>query len=126
MFRNAWSPWDQGEEHKGQQPNRWMKSKKFCSNFFLYSKICLGNFFHCKGTMRLGISNGYGPKNLAQVGSCHLWFWFNGHGKIPTDKKIALGQVKKYPSQRRVDLLFIAGQKYARVGSGQGSTLVSR
>jgi len=30
--------------------------------------------------------------------------------------KISSGQVKKYPGQRQVGPLFIAGQKYARVG----------
>jgi len=34
--------------------------------------------------------------------------------------KISLGRVKKSPSQREVGLLFTAGQKYARVRSGQG------
>jgi len=38
-------------------------------------------------------------------------------------KKISLGWVKKYPSQRGVSLLFVAGQKYARVGSDQGPSL---
>jgi len=33
-------------------------------------------------------------------------------------KKIPLGWVKKYLSQRQFRLLFTAGQKYARVGSG--------
>jgi len=36
--------------------------------------------------------------------------------------KIASGQVKKYLGQRRVNLLFTAGQKYAQVGSGPIST----
>jgi len=35
-----------------------------------------------------------------------------------SDQKIASGQVKKYPGQRRVGLLFTAGQKYAWVGLG--------
>jgi len=38
-------------------------------------------------------------------------------------KKISSGRVKKYPGQGRVCLLFIAGQKYARAGSGPISTL---
>jgi len=57
----------------------------------------------------------------------HFWFRF-GFGKFPLKisnfpifslrvKKIALGQVKKNPSQRRVGLLFTAGQKNAQVGS---------
>jgi len=33
-------------------------------------------------------------------------------------KKISSGQVKKYPSQRQVCLLFTAGQNYAWVRSG--------
>jgi len=33
-------------------------------------------------------------------------------------RKISSGQVKKYPGQRWVGLLFIVGQEYARVGSG--------
>jgi len=40
-------------------------------------------------------------------------------------KKISLGQVRKYLGQRRVSLLFTAGQKYTRLGSGQGPSLVS-
>jgi len=43
---------------------------------------------------------------------------------FPSGKKIMLGQVKKYPGQRRVGLLFTAGQKYAQVRSGQGPSLV--
>jgi len=43
-------------------------------------------------------------------------------------KKISLGQVKKYAGRRRVGLLFSAGQKKTRVGSGpissQGPSLV--
>jgi len=39
------------------------------------------------------------------------------------EKKIAPGQVQKYPGQRRVGLLFTAGQKYDRVVSGQGPSL---
>jgi len=33
-------------------------------------------------------------------------------------KKMSSGRVEKYPGQSRVGLLFTAGQKYARVGSG--------
>jgi len=33
-------------------------------------------------------------------------------------KKISSGRVKKYPGQSQVSLLFTAGQKQARVGSG--------
>jgi len=40
-------------------------------------------------------------------------------------KKIPLGQVKNYPCQRQVSLLFTAGQKYARVRSGPISILVT-
>jgi len=40
-------------------------------------------------------------------------------------KKISLGQVKKFLGQRRVSLSFPAGQKYARVRSGQGPSLFS-
>jgi len=58
----------------------------------------------------------------------HLWFRF-GPGKFPLRipnfpifavwvKKFALRQVKKYPGQIQVRLLFYAGPKYARVGSG--------
>jgi len=34
-------------------------------------------------------------------------------------KNNIIGLGKKYPSQRRVSLLFTAGEKYAWVGSGQ-------
>jgi len=55
----------------------------------------------------------------------HLWFG-SGFGKFPLKipnfliftlrvKKISLGRVKKYLGQRRVGLLFTAGQKYAWV-----------
>jgi len=58
----------------------------------------------------------------------HLWFGFNWVRKISPKtskisifslgvKKVSSGQVKKYPGQRQVGLLFIAGQKKARVGS---------
>jgi len=72
-----------------------------------------------------------------QVGTnrlSHLWFGF-GFGKFPLktlknliffpfgSKQISLGRVKKYPDQRRVSLLYIKGQKYAKVGSGHISTL---
>jgi len=40
-------------------------------------------------------------------------------------KKIASDWVKKYPGQSRVGLLFTAGQKYARVGSGPITTMTS-
>jgi len=40
-------------------------------------------------------------------------------------KKISSGQVKKYLGQRRAGLLFTAGQKYAPVRSGQGSSLAN-
>jgi len=36
------------------------------------------------------------------------------------------GRVKKYLGQSRVGLLFTVGQKYVRVGSGLGPSLVSR
>jgi len=69
---------------------------------------------------------------VARAGLCrvsHLWFR-SGIGKFPLKipissppgKKISSGQVKKYPLQRWVGLLFTAGQKYARVGSGSIST----
>jgi len=54
-----------------------------------------------------------------------LWFGFgnyiftqkkpNFEINFPSGQKIALGQVKKYPSQRRVGLSFTAGQKYAQI-----------
>jgi len=37
-------------------------------------------------------------------------------------KKISSCLIKKYPGQRRVNLLFTVGQKYARVGSGSISS----
>jgi len=40
-------------------------------------------------------------------------------------KKISSGWVKKYPNQRRVGILFTAGQKYTVVGSGQGPSLIT-
>jgi len=40
-------------------------------------------------------------------------------------KKIASDWVKKYPGQSRVGLLFTAGQKYARVGSGPITTMTT-
>jgi len=53
----------------------------------------------------------------------HLWFKISP--KNPKFsifalwvKKISLGRVKKYPGH--ISLLFTAGQKYARVGSGSG------
>jgi len=65
----------------------------------------------------------------AQVGSST-----SGFGKSPKNlnvfqffslhvKKISSGGVKKYVGQRRVDPLFIVGQKYARAGSGPISSL---
>jgi len=39
-------------------------------------------------------------------------------------KKISLSQVKKYPGQRQIGLLFTGGQKYARMGSGPISSLI--
>jgi len=39
-------------------------------------------------------------------------------------KKISSSRVKKYPSQRWVGFLYTVGQKYARVGPGQGPSLV--
>jgi len=58
----------------------------------------------------------------------HLWIGFL-FGKFPKKcqifqffslrvKKISSGRNKKYPCQGQVGLLFTAGQKYARVGSG--------
>jgi len=55
----------------------------------------------------------------------HLWI---GFGKLPlkipnfsiflpSGQKISSGQFKKYPGQKRVSLLFTAGQKYAWIGS---------
>jgi len=61
---------------------------------------------------------GPGQKFLTRVGSgwvSHLWFGFE-FGKFFNffpfgSKKISLGQVRKYPGQSRVGLLFTAGQK---------------
>jgi len=64
----------------------------------------------------------------------HLWFGLE-FGKFPLKcqifqffslwvKKNLFGRVKKYPGQRQVSLLFAAGQKCARVGLGQGPSLV--
>jgi len=54
-----------------------------------------------------------------------VWIWKSSPKNIKFfnffpfgSKKISSGQVKKYPGQGRVCLLFTAGQKYARVGSG--------
>jgi len=63
----------------------------------------------------------------------HLWFE-SGIGKFPLkvpnfsilpfgSKKISSGWVKKYPGQRRIGVLFTAGQKYAQAGLGQGPSL---
>jgi len=48
-------------------------------------------------------------------------FWIFTHRV----KKISSGQVKKYHGQRWVGLLFTVGQKYARVGSGLGPSLLT-
>jgi len=60
---------------------------------------------------------------LGQV--THLWF---GFGKFPIFfpliKKNLIGSGQTYPDQRRVGLLFTAGQKYAWVGSSQGLSLI--
>jgi len=59
-----------------------------------------------------------------------VWVWkiFPTNPKIsnffPSNKKPVLGQVKKYPGQRQVDLLFTVGQRYAQVGLDQGPSLV--
>jgi len=61
----------------------------------------------------------------------HLWFGFGKNSPKTTKffnffpfKKISPGQIKKYLGQRWVGLLFTGGQKYARVGSGQGPSLL--
>jgi len=61
--------------------------------------------FCCSGWFKSAIQKS--PKN-------HKIFNFFPFGS----KKISSGQVKKYPGQRRVSLLFTSGQKYARVRSG--------
>jgi len=43
---------------------------------------------------------------------------------IGSSKNPSSGWVKRYLGQRQVRLLFTAGQKCARVGSGQGSSLL--
>jgi len=62
----------------------------------------------------------------------HLWFGFCKISLKNTkffnffllgSKKISLGQVKKYPDQKRVSLLYTVSQKYAWVGSGPISTV---
>jgi len=74
------------------------------------------------------------PIFVAQVGLgrvSHLWF---GFGIFPLQipkfsiftlwvKKISSSRVKKCPCQSQVSLLFISGQKNARVGPGQGPSL---
>jgi len=46
----------------------------------------------------------------------HFWFGFGKFPlKIPNFSLFFPVRVKKYPGQRRVDLLFTADQKYARV-----------
>jgi len=59
-----------------------------------------------------------------------VWVWKITHKNsnffnfLPfRSKKIPSGWVKKYPGQSRVDLLFIAGQNYARVWSGPISSV---
>jgi len=85
-------------------------------------------------------SDGSGLKifDSCQVGSgqfFNIWVGLgleNFHPKPPIfqffpfeSKKISLVWVKKYPGQGQVGLLFTAGQKYARVRSGQGPFLNS-
>jgi len=43
---------------------------------------------------------------------------------LASGQKISSGQVKKYSGQGQVGLLFTAGQKHARVGLGQGTSLL--
>jgi len=78
-------------------------------------------------------SVGSGPKIFNPGRVSHLWFGFE-FGKFPLktsnfliflpfgSKKISSGWVNKYPGQRRVGLLFTAGQKQAQVGSRPIST----
>jgi len=84
--------------------------------------------------------DGSGSKifELGLVGSIYCWVWFShlwfgpGFWKInpknpkffPLDKNLSSDWVKKYPGQRRVGLLFTAGQTYAHVGSGQCPSLL--
>jgi len=89
-----------------------------------------------QATVEVECSDGPGLKFSTRVGSIfcasdrvsHSWFGFELE-KFPLKmsnfsifslrvKKISSGWVYKYPGQRRVSLLFTAGQKYSWVGSG--------
>jgi len=78
---------------------------------------------------------GPGQKIVTRVGSGQPFLLYFGLRKLPLKipnfsifslriKKIASGQVKKYPEQSWVGLLFTADQRYPRFGSGQGPSLV--
>jgi len=97
----------------------------------LYSKIRVLQFLPDNASqLMMGFDPESGRVNFLLLLSSqvsHLWF---GFGKFPLkisnfsifstsgQNKISSGWVKKYPCQRRVCLLFSAGQKYAWVGSG--------
>jgi len=51
-------------------------------------------------------------------------FLFLGLGRVKKNLDLSTGWVEKYPDQRRISLLFTAGQKYWQVGAGQGQYLL--
>jgi len=68
-----------------------------------------------------------GPGQIFVIRVSHQWLF---HLKITNFqfftlrvKKSLTYLIKKYPGQSRVSVLFTAGQKYSRVGSGQGPSL---
>jgi len=72
------------------------------------------------------LSDGSWSKFFTRVGSGQPYLWF-GFGKFPlklpnfsifSPRGQKSHRIKKHLGQRRVGILFTAGQKYARVGSG--------
>jgi len=60
---------------------------------------------------------------VAQVGSAIYGLGLENSPLKMLNFPVFSGWVKKYLGQRRVGLLFTTGQKYGRVGSGQGPSV---